>query len=212
MKQFIVCSMLVMTLVGYSQVQAQFKDPVNAWGVSMGGAQGDNAPGDKWVMQYRGYFQHEFMSALLGQVGVGYTDLNAPSYSAQVLMADLRLLYVPFSLPNLNPFLYAGLGLSKTLNIGNSNFLPMVPIGIGIQSRINSGLMLQVSGGYDLSLSDQLNGQTRSNSNLNSVTNNKEDGFFAFSLGLAFSLGDNNADELHLVLVIITRTRRKHNV
>ncbi len=123
MKQFVTCLIVVVALGWNGQSQAQFKNPVASWGVSMGGAQGDNQPGDRWVMLYRGYLQYEFVPALLGQVGVGYTRLDAPTYSAQVLMADLRLLVVPFSLPNLNPFLFAGLGLSKTLNISNSNFL-----------------------------------------------------------------------------------------
>ncbi len=192
MKKFIVCLTLVITLAGYSRVQAQFKDPVAAWGVSLGGAQGDIAPGDKWVMQYRGYFQYEFVPALLGQIGVGYANLKAPSYGAEVLMADLRLLVVPFSLPNLNPFIYGGLGLSKTLNINNSNFLPIVPFGIGIQTRVAPGLLLQISGGYDLSLSDKLAPVPVTN---NSLTNNKDDGFFVFSIGLAFGASNGISAE-----------------
>lgn len=192
MKKFIVCSMLVITLGWYSRVQAQFKDPVAAWGISLGGAQGDIAPSDKWVMQYRGYFQYEFVPALLGQIGVGYTNLKAPSYGAEVLMADLRLLVVPFSLPNLNPFIYGGLGLSKTLNITSSNFLPIVPFGIGIQTRMAPGLLLQISGGYDLSLSDKLAPVPVTN---NSLTNNKDDGFYVFSIGLAFGASNGTSEE-----------------
>jgi outer membrane protein OmpA-like peptidoglycan-associated protein len=47
---------------------------------------------------------------------------------------------------------------------------------------------MEVSGGYNLSLSDKLDGIPRTNANLNPLTNAKNDGFFGFSLGLAFTI------------------------
>jgi len=193
MKRFILCTLLVVAFGMYSHVQAQFKVAREAWGVSLGGALGDNANSDKWGYQARGFFQLEFVPALLGQVGVGYSDFNAPGlYSAQLLTADFRLMVVPFSLANVNPYVYGGFGLSKTLNITNSDWLSFIPFGLGAQTMISSGLMLQVSGGYNLSLSDKLDGRTRTNDN-NFLTNGKNDGFSVFSVGLAFTIG--NGDE-----------------
>jgi outer membrane protein OmpA-like peptidoglycan-associated protein len=187
MKRFIVCALLVVAFGVYSHVQAQFKNPRMAIGAELGGAIGDNATGDKWGIHGRGYFQYEFVPAILGQAGVGYSDLNAPDYyTAQVLTPDLRLLFVPISLPNLNPFAYVGFGVSKTLNLTNSNWLPIVPLGLGAQTRISSGLLLQISGGYNLCLSDELDGRTRTDSK-NFLTNGKNDGFYTFSVGIAFS-------------------------
>ncbi len=199
MKRFILCSVLVVTLGGYSHVQAQFKVPEDVWGISVGGADGDNTPVDRWVPQIRGYYQYEFVPALLGQIGVGYTDLKAYNvYWAEVLMADIRLLVVPCSLPNLNPFLYGGLGVSKILNPQPgqpTNVQPIVPFGIGIQTRIASGLLLQLSGGYNLSLSTNLDGLPRPPGYNNFFTNGGDDGFFDFTVGLAFSTDDNAAAE-----------------
>jgi outer membrane protein OmpA-like peptidoglycan-associated protein len=197
MKRFILCTLLVVAFGVYSHVQAQFKVSRQAWGLSAGGAIGDNSAGDKWGIHGYGFFQYEFVPALLGQIGLGYSDLNAPypnGYNAQVLQVDLRLLLIPFSLANLNPFIYGGFGLSKTINIDNSDWLPIVPMGLGVQTLVSRGLLLQISGGYNLSLSDKLDGRVRSNS-MNFLTNGKHDGFYDFSIGLAFTIGGAEAAE-----------------
>jgi outer membrane protein OmpA-like peptidoglycan-associated protein len=192
MKRFMVLAMLVMAFGVFSHVQAQFRSSEFAWGFSMGGAQGNNDGGDRWVMQYRGFLQHDIVpSWLIGQVGVGYAELGAPGvYSAATGMADVRLLFTPFSLPNLNPYLYAGFGLSKNLDKSGTDYLGMIPFGAGIQTSISPGVLLSINGGYNLSLSDQMDGRVRSNTDLNPLTNGKQDGFFGFSAGLAFTIGN----------------------
>ena len=197
MKGVILFSMFVISLVAYNQVYAQFDNPAVGFGFAAGGAQGDNSGADKWVIQYRGYFQYKLVSPiLLGQLSVGYTKLNAPGvYTAETGMADNRLLFIPFSLEKLNPFLYGGFGVSKAIGVSGSDFLPMIPMGAGIQTRLGSQMLLEVSGGYNLSLSDKLDGRQRSSSDLNSLTNKKHDGYFGFLLGLMFTGGSNaNAD------------------
>jgi len=190
MKRFIVLTLLVILFGVSSNIQAQFKEATAAWGLSAGGAHGDNASSDKWVMQYRGFFALDIMPGFIGQVGLGFTDLNAPGvYSALTLITDLRLMVSPFSLGNLNPYLYAGIGASKDLNLNGSDYLGIVPFGIGMQTRISSGVLLDISGGYDLSLSDQLDHHARSSNDLNSLTGGKADGFYGFSVGVAFTIG-----------------------
>jgi outer membrane protein OmpA-like peptidoglycan-associated protein len=190
MKRFIVLTLLVILFGVSSNIQAQFKEATAAWGLSAGGAHGDNQASDKWVMQYRGFFAFDIMPGFIGQVGLGFADLNAPDvYSALTLITDLRLMVSPFSLGNLNPYLYAGIGASKDLNLNGSSFLPIVPFGIGMQTRISNGVLLDISGGYDLSLSDQLDHHARSSNDLNSLTGGKEDGFYGFSVGVAFTIG-----------------------
>jgi outer membrane protein OmpA-like peptidoglycan-associated protein len=191
MKRFIVLALLVAAFGVFSNVQAQFNTPGFAWGLSLGGAQGDNAAGDKWGMQYRGFLQADLISDMLvGQVGVGYTELYAPGvYSAATGMADVRLLFSPFSLPNLEPYLYAGFGVSKALSGNGNDLLAMIPFGLGLQTRVSPGILLSINGGYNLSLSDQMDGHVRANNDLNSLTNGKQDGFYGFSAGLAFTIG-----------------------
>jgi outer membrane protein OmpA-like peptidoglycan-associated protein len=193
MKRFIVVMLLATAFGAFSQVQAQFRTSEFAWGLSLGGAQGNNDGGDTWVMQYRGFLQHDLIpSLLIGQVGVGYADLYAPGkYSAATGMADVRLLFTPFSLPNLNPYLYGGLGISKNLDKSGTDYLAMIPFGVGMQTSISSGVILSINGGYNLSLSDQMDGRVRSSTDLNSITNGKQDGFYGFSAGLAFTIGSS---------------------
>ena len=96
MKRFILCTLLVVTFGVYSHVQAQFKKSELAWGLSVGGAHGDNSSGDKWMMQGRAYLQYGLISPMLiGQVGLGYAELYDPSvtgYRAENFIADVRLL------------------------------------------------------------------------------------------------------------------------
>ena len=195
------CSMLLLILVVLlfvsNQTYAQFDNPSMGFGIAGGGAYGDNSSADKWVIQGRGYFQFKLISPyLLGQLGVGYTKLNAPDvYSAETGTGDARLLIIPFSLEKLNPYLYGGFGASKNFSVSGSDFLPMVPMGIGFQTRLGSQILLEASGGYNLSLSDELDGRQRTDNDLNRLTNKKHDGFYGFLIGLMFTRGSSeNAD------------------
>jgi len=191
MKRLILSTLLILAFGVQNHTQAQFKNTQLAWGLAAGGAHGSNIGSDKWVMQYRGFLQYGLISPLLAaQLGVGYSELSAPGvYSAQTGMADVRLLLSPFMLANVSPYAYAGIGVSKALNFDGSSYLMMVPMGAGVQTRLSSNLSLEVSGGYTLSLSDELDGRVRTDTDLNSLTNGKNDGFYGFTVGVVFALG-----------------------
>lgn len=202
MKRLILLIMLVISLVAYTNAQDnRFDNPTMGFGFAAGGAQGDNSGKDIWVMQYRGFFQYKIISHyLLGQAGVGYLTLEAPGvYGAGTAILDNRFLFVPFSMENFNPFLYAGIGISKQIDKNGSDYLGMIPFGVGVQTRLGSQLLLDVSGGYNLSSSDKLDGGQfpRTNKNLNSLTDGKNDGFLGFQVGLIYTLGgrDRAAEE-----------------
>jgi outer membrane protein OmpA-like peptidoglycan-associated protein len=193
MKRVILFLMLMISILTLSVAHAQFDNPTVGLGFAGGGALGDNSSTDEWVLQFRGYFQYKLISPLLlGQLGVGYTKLNAPGvYTAETCMADNRLLFIPFSLEKLNPFLYAGFGVSKDISKSGSDFSSMIPMGIGLQTRLGSQMLLEISGGYNLSLTDKLDGRKRTNVDLNSLTNKKHDGYFGFLLGIMFTGGSS---------------------
>jgi outer membrane protein OmpA-like peptidoglycan-associated protein len=198
MKRFIGCILLVAAFGVYNNVQAQdalFKSAKWAWGLSGGGAIGGNSGSDKWVLQYRGFLQYNLAPKLLGQIGLGYTTLYAPSvYTAETGIVDLRLLFSPFSFPDLNPYVYGGLGLSKSFTGSGNSFLGMVPFGAGLQTKLTPGLLLEVTGGYNLSLSDKLDRRVRVN-DTNGLTGGKQDGFYGFTLGLVITLGKDEVVE-----------------
>ncbi|MBU2472282.1 MAG: hypothetical protein KKF20_07730, partial [Bacteroidetes bacterium] len=193
MKHLILSSILVVALCSHSQVQAQdeFNSPELALGFSAGVAHGVNHPDDKWMMQYRAFLQYELASPmLLGQLGVGYTGLTATdAYYVQTGIADLRLFFSPFSLPNLKPYFYGGFGVSKNFQKSGTDFLMLVPMGVGFQTRIADQVLLQICGGYTLSPSDKLDERERTNTDLNTLTNQKHDAFYGIMIGLAFTIG-----------------------
>jgi outer membrane protein OmpA-like peptidoglycan-associated protein len=199
MKWFLRFLPVFLVLIGYNGAIAGFgfKNPSQGLGFAVGGGMGDNSNADNWVLQYRGFLQYQLIApGLLGQLGVGYTRLDAPGvYTAGTTMVENRFLFVPFSLEKLNPFLYGGFGVSKCIDRNGSDFLPMIPMGIGFQTRVHSQMILEVSGGYTLSLRDKLDGRERSDSNLNHLTNKKQDGFFGFVIGLMFTGGSANGTD-----------------
>jgi outer membrane protein OmpA-like peptidoglycan-associated protein len=194
--------MVIVSLAISNQADAGyvFNNPRTGLGIAAGGAKGDNSSDERWVLQYRGFLQYQLESPiLLGQLSVGYTKLRATGadgYTAEAAMIDNRFLFIPFSLEKLNPFLYAGFGVSKKIDQSGSNYLPMIPMGIGFQTRVHSQMILEVSAGYNLSLSDKLDGRQRLDSDLNNLTNKKHDGFFGFLIGLMFTgaSGASNAN------------------
>jgi outer membrane protein OmpA-like peptidoglycan-associated protein len=173
----------------------QFDAPGLGYGFSIGGAYGDNSKADEWAIQGRGHLQYKIFSEYLyGQLGLNYTNLRAGSvYKSEFLMADNRFLFVPFSLTNLNPYIFAGLGAAKVMKSG-TDYLPTVPVGVGLQTRIASQMLLELSAGYTLALSDKLDGRARSSATLNTYTNQKQDGYFGFLVGLTFSAPAIDAD------------------
>jgi hypothetical protein len=194
MKRMLVFLLFIIALAACSNAFAQdFKSPRLEYGFGMGGAQGDNTGSDKWVQQYRGFLQYRLVpDYVLGQVGLGYAKLRASEYKADIVMLDNRFLFVPMSLPNVNPFLYVGVGLAKDLNKGQSYMLT-IPFGVGMQTRLTDRVMLQISGGYHLVLSDKLS-ETKSGTSTkrNTFTNGRHDGFYGFLLGLTFTLPSYN--------------------
>ncbi len=193
MKRIPLIFMLLVSLLAFSHANAgfEFDNPGMAFGVSLGGAIGDNSSADDWVLQYRAHFQYKLISpVLLGQLGVGYTKLQASNvYSAELLIMENRFLMFPFSLKNLNPYLFSGVGVTKTNNLGPSSYLPMIPMGLGFQTRLGEQMLLEVSGGYNLSLSDDLDERIRSDTDLNSLTDKKNDGYFGFLVGITYAIG-----------------------
>ena len=193
MKRMLVFFALFIALSACGQAFAQdYQSPRLQYGFSMGGAQGDNTGSDKWVQQYRGMIQYRLVPEyVMGQVGLGYAKLRADEYKADIIMVDNRFLFIPLSLPNVNPFLYAGVGLAKDLVKGQS-YLLTVPFGVGMQTRLTDRVMLQISGGYNLVLSDKLS-ETKTGASIkrNTFTNGRHDGFYGFLLGLTFTVPSN---------------------
>jgi hypothetical protein len=194
MKRLIIFAFLAAVISTFSTAQTQYRNPDLAWGLAVGAAHGSDVSGDRWGMQYRAFFQFNIVSPLLlGQINGQYVELSAQNvYSANTAIVDGRVLFSPFTLSNMNPYLYGGAGITKRLNTSGSDYLPMVMIGAGIQTKLTVGTILNLDGGYNLSLSDDFDGQDRSLTNLNAFTNQKQDGYYGFTIGVAFTIGSSS--------------------
>ena len=59
------------------------------------------------------------------QATLGIAKLHATDvYKAGIAKADARLLFIPFSLPELNPYVYGGFGVTKDIKNSGTVFLP----------------------------------------------------------------------------------------
>lgn len=183
--------MACLTLFAFSSAFAQYDLPNLGYGFDIGITRGDNAGSDENIaFMMRGDIQVKIGGPVLTQIGLAYSHMTAdgPStYSIQPFIVDARLLVAPIRMEQMFPFLYAGLGVSKDITVSGSSFLPFIPIGIGIQSKIGPQLMFKSNVGYNIVLSDEFDNHTRTSNNLNRFTNGKQDGYYEFMLGLVYT-------------------------
>jgi len=189
MKLLVRLTLLVLILVAFNNVNAVYVSPKWGYGVEVGGVRGDNAGSDEeWGPRIRGLMQFKIASPLLTQIGVGYTHLKGNDvYKSKALMGDVRLLFRPFPMNQMFPYLYTGLGVTKDMSDDNADYLPVIPAGFGVQTMLGQQLLLQVNGGYNLVLSDELDGIERSDNDLNRFTREKHDGFFELMIGIIYT-------------------------
>jgi outer membrane protein OmpA-like peptidoglycan-associated protein len=182
-------TVLALILLAFSAVYAQYEGPETGFGIEVGGAYGDNSGDDEsWSPRVKVDYQLKIAAPLFTQIGLSYTTLQGGTgyEKTKTVAGDIRFLLRPIKLNQMFPYIYAGAGAAKNVDINGSDFLPLIPVGLGIQTSLGEQLMLQVSGGYNLVLSDDLDGVVRSDTDLNRFTNEKHDGFFEIMIGLFY--------------------------
>jgi len=181
-------TMVMVILVAFSAVYSSTGSPESGIGIEAGGAWGDNAgKSESWVPSVRAHYQLKLARPLLTQIGFSYTPLNGGnSYSTKTALSDIRLLIAPIRLDQMFPYIYTGFGVAKDVSRKDSDILPVIPFGIGLQTRLGKQLIFQLNGGYNLALSDDLDGVKRT-TKLNRFTNKEHDGFFSLNVGLIYT-------------------------
>ena len=186
-KVLLLVTLLVLT---FGIANAKSNGSIFGWGLEGGVAIGDNAGSDENISPLaRGFLQIDMTKQFIARVGASYLPIGADGiYSTETFMGDARLLFRPFQLRYVSPFLYAGVGATKDTSFGDSSVLMAVPFGIGFQTRITPKISLELNGGYILSVSDDLDyPRTRDDDHLNRITNQKHDGLFTISAAVAFT-------------------------
>ncbi len=190
MNKLLLFTILALILGSFGVTYAQEVNSHTGIGIEVGGCYGDNA-GDShsWGPSFRGNFQIRLLKPLITQFGVSYSFIDGGDvYSTKTALADARLLYGPFSNDKVFPYIYSGFGVAKNLAKNDSDFIPVVPIGLGLQAVISDQMLFTISGGYNLALSDELDGIARID-DLNRFTNQKHDGYFDIMVGFTYTMG-----------------------
>lgn len=192
MRPMVFITMLLVALFAISNIAAQSDRTNWGYGISGGAARGDNAGEDEvWVPSGRAFIQLGISPAFMTQVGLSYvpiktvTDGDAlKAYENQTIMADLRFLFSPLQMSVVSPYVYTGIGVAKDVKDGDSHFCPVFPLGLGLQAKLGDRVSLDLHGGYNIS-SDRLDDITRAHSDMNSLTNARNDGFYVVQLGIS---------------------------
>jgi len=150
----------------------------------------------------RGLIRVELNDFLETEIGIGIGELNGKDFnnenwSTLVFPTDLRLIFSPLSSVSSSPYFYTGIGLLKwnlsdlpssispkeTDDIGWDIYLP---VGLGIEIKLDEEILFDISGGYTFSTTDDLNYYNNPNS---------DDGYFDLGFGLTFVMGGGQTDE-----------------
>ena len=156
----------------------------------------------------RVFLRFEFFTEVLEtEIGAGFgklqgVDFNNNLWRTNLIPIDLRLIFSPFDSDVWNPYAYGGVG-ALYFNIDkppsdpyfnateNNGWATMFPVGGGFEIGLSNEIILDISGGYTFTLTDNLNGY-------NNKVRNEDfgyDGYFNLGLGLTYVHGSGKSDK-----------------
>ncbi len=154
---------------------------------------------------FRGFFRVPLASAIDIEFGAGFgalkgEDNSGDYWKTNLVPADFRVILSPFTSDSWGPYLYGGIGLLRW-NVENKPSSPspsatkesgwhgVIPFGGGLEFALADNVILDISGGYNHTFTDDLN-------YYNNWTSDKtsNDGYFNGGLGLTFVSGSGSSD------------------
>ena len=195
----LVALVVVIVLLSISLVNAQYHAQGIKGGVGIGAVAGktDAEPG---LMDARGGAAGRFFirKDLIGngllqwEIGLLSGRLRGIGYKTNVVPLDLHLLLSPIKAEAWNLFVYGGVGalghenLKPYASAANSRykFNPVIPVGLGLQFKVTDQTALEISGGYNQSMTDKLE----------LLETGGDDGFFNLLAGFAYRLESEDKD------------------
>lgn len=158
----------------------------------------------------RGFLRINLIDLADLEIGVGYGLLSGedPSntlWETSIIPADVRILISPFELKTINPYIYGGAGiikwdinkkpnqdiwLSPYSDVEEDGIDLNIPIGLGLEIKLTEALLLDLSGGYNYVLTDDLNYYN----NIDIPGDGGYDGFWNAGLGLVFTGESGSSD------------------
>ncbi|MEF3694642.1 MAG: OmpA family protein [Candidatus Cloacimonadota bacterium] len=180
---------VVLLLLAASAAFAAYTSPDWSYGFDLGLTRGDNQGSAENIgPQARAYLQFDVFPMFMTRFGLGYNRLHASqTYTNNAVSSDLRLYFRPYRTEKFSPFIYAGYGATVDLTGRALDSAPMYPFGVGFQTNLKPGMLMEVALGYNLANTDNLDYIARGNDDNNFLSGKKQDGFYGLTVGLQFS-------------------------
>jgi opacity protein-like surface antigen len=163
---------------------AQFNDYKAKFGFQLGGLLPDTEfdkdlrPSDaefKLSFLGRAYVRIELITEVVeGEIGGGFgrlsgVDVNNMNWWTYIIPFDVRFILSPFEMDVWNPYAYGGAGAMYFKNdkkpsilspsaVKESGWTGIFPVGGGVEIGLSESIILDISGGYTYTFSDDLNG------------------------------------------------------
>lgn len=190
MKLFVLVTVLLPLVAS-----AQFKELGLEGYLGAGVASPTNeSEGSIFGLNVRHSFAYPIADPLQLELGIGFARLRAEQYSAEIMPLDLRARFAPFKQEKWFPFVYAGIGIlhhdvsdvpdSADAEAKIDDWNPVVPLGLGIQYHLDEYLSLDLHGGYNMIMSDDVN----------PVYDDTDDSYMNVLAGLRIHGGNPNKD------------------
>ncbi|NKB67282.1 MAG: OmpA family protein [Candidatus Latescibacteria bacterium] len=129
----------------------------------------DTAAKDEMDIHFSGYLRHGIMPKLQGSLTGGYGLLGGEDYGTDMAHISFRLLYSILANEQTNLYLSGGVGALRydldelppsgrlPGSIEGISWVGMIPLGLGVQYKLNNRLALEAGFDYYLTMSDDLN-------------------------------------------------------
>lgn len=168
----VVLAMLLSTL----SVFAQFRANKIGGGAAIGGTLANTGTDEfEWDsdggVNFRVFLRHSVSNALEIEIGANLAQLRADEYRSSLNPVDARLLLRLFESNSFSPYVYGGIGAlffhvedaPANANVAladQDGWGLVVPVGLGMQFRVDDYTSFEVQAGYNLALADEFNGLT----------------------------------------------------
>ena len=208
-KTFLSITLVVVLFLSFTtkKIMAQVNGYDLKYGISFHGLLPDtDFSNDKTKFSYlvRALVRYELTKELELGFGAGYGllagyDNNQNLWETSLIPIDLRFIVSPFNLDSFSPYIYAGGGIlgwsivtSQTESpapVSDNGWDAMIPYGIGFEFVLSENIILDLSGGYTYTFTDELNGFKT-----NAPGSNFSDGYFGAGIGITLVAGSSESD------------------
>lgn len=190
--------LLAVTAIIPSKLLAQYRDSGFEIGI-LGGTAYDNSTGvddTQPGMQGRILLAGPILPFAQWEIGGGYTELRSRDAHSILTPADMILKLSPGGLPAFFPYIFGGGGIlyyrydkfpaGVAPGTDRNGWEPFVPVGAGVQLRVNDGTQLELRGTYVQTFSPDVSPST---------LRNDDDSYFGVLAGVRFKAGGGDPDE-----------------